>query len=260
MRWIDRLELKLGRYAIPHLLHYVAGFNALAFILYKLNPYFFQFLLLDPELVRQGQIWRLVTYIFIPEIGGLLPDYIGAAFFVLYLLFIGNGLEQAWGSFRLNLFYLLGMIGTTVAAFCFGASFSAFMLNASLFFAFARFYPEVQIYLFYILPVKVKWMAWLSGAWLMLQFLFASNEFRAALIASLANFFIFFGKEIFQDAKLRNKVATRRARFQREAAMPDHEPLHSCVVCGKTDLSHSDLEFRVGKDGRDYCLEHLPRL
>src|SRR4051794_13543324 len=106
MRWIDRLELKLGRYAIPNLIHYIAGFNALAFILYKINPYFFELLDLHPKLVMQGQVWRLVTYIFIPRISGFwaMPDYFVVLLYVLYLLFIGNGLEQAWGSFKLNLF------------------------------------------------------------------------------------------------------------------------------------------------------------
>ena len=260
MRWIDRLELKLGRYAIPNLIHYIAGFNALAFVLYKINPYFFQLLDLNPELVMRGQVWRLVTYIFIPSIGNFLPmaDYFNVLVYVLYLLFIGNGLEQAWGPFKLNLFYLIGMIGTTIAAFCFGTAFSNVMLNTSLFFAFARFYPDVLIYLFYILPVKIKWLAWISAAWLMLQFVALSNDFRAALIAALANYFIFFGKEIYTDARLRNQVAGRRAQFK-EQSSPDSEALHSCAVCGKTDLSHVELEFRVGKDGRDYCIEHLPK-
>jgi len=260
MSWIDRLELKLGRYAIPNLIHYIAGFNALAFILYKINPYFFQLLNLDPELVMQGQVWRLFTYIFIPNLSGFwaIPDYFRLLIYVLYLLFIGNGLEQAWGSFNLNLFYFIGMLGTTIAAFCFGTSFSNVMLNTSLFFAFARFYPDVLIYLFYILPVKIKWLAWIAAAWLMLQFLALSNDYRAALIASLANYFLFFGKEIYSDARLRNRVAGRRAEFKRQS-IPDSEALHSCSVCGKTDLSHVELEFRVGKDGRDYCIEHLPK-
>jgi len=260
MRWIDRLELKLGRYAVPNLIHYIAGFNALAFVLYKINPYFFQLLDLDPQLVMQGQVWRLVTYIFIPAIGGLLPmpDYFNVLVYVLYLLFVGNGLEQAWGPFKLNLFYFIGMIGTTIAAFCFGTSFSNLMLNTSLFFAFARFYPDVLIYIFYVVPVKIKTLAWVSAAWLSFQFLVLSNEYRAALIAALANYFIFFGKEIFADAKLRNQVSGRRARFKQQTTS-DSEALHACAVCGKTDLTHVELEFRVGKDGKDYCIEHLPK-
>ena len=258
MRWIDRLELKLGRYAIPHLIHYVAGFNVLAFVLYKLNPEFLQLLRLDPELIRQGQLWRLFTYIFIPSIGSRMTDYLSVFMYILFLLFIGNGLEQAWGSFKLNLFYFIGMIGTTIAALIFGTSFSNVVLNASLFFAFARFYPDVMIYIFYVLPVKIKWLAWISAAGFIFQFLVLSDGYRAALIVSLANYFLFFGKDLYQEAHLRSSVSSRRTRFKEDSTR-DSEALHTCSVCGRTELTHRELEFRVGKDGQDYCIEHLPK-
>ncbi len=259
MQWINRLEFKLGRYAIPNLIHYIAGLNVLTFVLYKLNPRYLELLELDPALIKQGQIWRLVTYLFIPSIGGSMTDYLFVFMYILFLLFLGNGLERAWGSFQLNLFYLIGMIGTTIAAFFFGTSFSNVMLNSSLFFAFARFYPDMQIYILFVLPVKIKWMAWFSGAWLILQFLARDNNYRAALIVALANFFLFFGKEIYTEVRLRKSVAGRRARFKRESTTPESDALHSCMVCGKTDLTHHELEFRVGKDGKDYCIEHLPK-
>src|SRR5438046_1412601 len=156
MKWIDRAEVKFGHLAIPGLLRVVAGFNALCFVLIKLNPHFFDFLYLDRGLVMQGEVWRLLTYIFIPSRGGWLPDWLGAALYISYLIWIGEGLEHAMGAFRLTLFYLLGMLGTTAACFLVNADPTGFLLNVSLLFAFAYLFPKE--YLFYVLPVT--WVAW----------------------------------------------------------------------------------------------------
>jgi membrane associated rhomboid family serine protease len=116
-----------------------------------------------------------------------------------FLWFIGEGLERAWGSFRLTLYFVVGMIGTTIAAFLFGSNFSNGMLITSLFFAFARFYPEEIIYILFILPVKIKWLAWIYAAFLMLGFFLGPNSYRAALVAAFINYFIFFGPEIIHQ-------------------------------------------------------------
>lgn len=258
MHWIDRAEAKFGHLAISGLLRYVAGFNAFCFVLIKLNPQFIEFLTLDPTLIMQGQIWRLITYIFIPVIGGIFPDWLGAAMYVLYFIWIGDGLEQAMGEFRLTLFYLLGMVGTTAAAFIAHADSSGFLLNTSLLFAFARFYPDLTIYIFFVLPVKVKWMAWVSAAFVLLGFLGGSWGYRAAVIAALGNFFVFFGREMFNDARHRQEVSGRRRSFEK-AVQSDEEALHQCVVCGRTELVAPELDFRVAKDGQEYCSEHLAK-
>lgn len=258
MHWIDRAEAKFGHLAIPGLLRYVAGFNAFSFILLKLNPHFLEMLYLDRDLVMQGQIWRLVTYIFIPSIGGLFPDWLGAAMYVLYFIWIGDGLEAAMGSFRVNLFYLLGMLGTTIAAFIANADPSGFLLNTTLLFAFARFNPELTIYLFFVLPVKVKWMAWVSAALVLLGFIGGTLTYKLAVIAAMGNFFVFFGREIYLDVKFRREVAGRRQRFE-AAVQSEEEALHRCEVCGRTELVAPELDFRVSKDGHEYCSEHLPK-
>ena len=259
MQWIDRAESRFGHLAISGLLRYVAGFNALCFVLIMLNANFRAFLLLDRDLVLQGEVWRLFTYLFIPQFGGFFPSWLGAAMYILYLIWIGDGLEQAMGSFRLNLFYFLGMVGTTLAALIANSDPSGFLLNSSLLFAFARFYPDTVIYVMYILPVKVKWLAWISAAFVLLGFLGGPWGYRAAVLVALGNYFIFFGREIFHEAKHRQEVSGRRRRFEAAARDPENEAMHRCAVCGRTEIEAPDLEFRVSRDGEEYCLEHLPK-
>ncbi len=257
MSLLNSLEAKFGRFAIPGLIRIVIAFNALVFILYKLNPGYLSVLTLDPALVRAGEIWRLVTYLFIPQIGSPMFDWITVIFYLGFLWMIGEGLEHAWGAFKLNLYYLLGMVGTTVAAFYFGGGYSAAMLNTSLFFAFARFYPDMVIYVFWILPVKVKWLAWFFAAQVIFGFLILNWDYRFSVLVSLGNFLLFFGPSFFREAQHRTTVATRRRRFE-SAASPADEALHHCVVCKRTELSDPQLDFRVSRDGNEYCIEHLP--
>ena len=260
MSFLDRLERRFGFIAIPGLLRYVAILSALVFVLYKLDPSYLKLIDLDPVAVRHGQVWRLVTYLFVPQLANFLPlpDWANAAFFVLFLWWMGNGLESAWGAFRLTLFYFIGMAGTTIAALLFGAAFSNFMLTASLFFAFAHFFPDVVIYFAYILPMKVKWIAWFSAAILLFQFLAGSMQFRAAFIAAMSNYLLFFGPGLYRSARQRKEVADRRQRFEIQSRS-EEEPLHKCATCGATELTDPSLEFRVSKDGEEYCLAHLPR-
>jgi hypothetical protein len=260
MSWPDKLERRLGFLAIPGLLRYVAALTALVFILYKFEPHFFAVLDLDPVAVRRGEVWRLVTYIFIPQLGSLIPapDWFNAAFSVLFLIWVGDRLEEAWGAFRLTLFFLIGMIGTTAAAFFFGTAFSNMMLLSSIFFAFARFYPDLVIFFAYILPLKVKWIAWIYAAVLLWQFLFSSMAMRSALVVAFANYLLFFGPELFFEARHRRDVSTRRRRFESHAR-EEPEPLHRCAVCQATELTDPNLDFRVSRDGEEYCMAHLPK-
>src|SRR5215470_19641224 len=179
MSLLDKLERRLGFLGIPGLMRIVVGLTALVFLLVRLNPGFRFVLDLDPGRIRHGEIWRLITYIFLPQTDSFLWVFL----LLWFLWFIGEGLERAWGSFRLTLYFLVGMIGTTAAAFFFGSNFSNSMLLMSLFLAFAHFYPEEIIYILFILPVRIKWLAWVAGAFLLLGFFVNPNSYRAALVA-----------------------------------------------------------------------------
>jgi membrane associated rhomboid family serine protease len=228
MTLLDTLERRIGWIAVPGLVRIIVTFNALVFGLVLLNPGFEQYLSLDPARILQGEVWRLVTYIFVPQI----RHFLWVAVALWFLWFVGDGLERAWGAFRVTLFYLVGMIGTTIAAFFFGANFSNALLNSTLFFAFARFYPDEVIYVMFILPVKIKWLAWFFAALLMYGFLTGSNSYRMAMLAATSNFFIFFGPEIFRQFKHRKDVSDRRKRFDLQTRS-ESEPLTSARLVAR---------------------------
>lgn len=260
MTLLDKLERRLGWIAVPSLIRIVVAFTALVTVLAFVNPYFLQVLALDPAAVMRGEVWRLLTYLFIPSSPvqpGAMLSPLWAVLALWFLWFIGDGLERAWGPFRLTLYFLVGMIGTTIAAFLFGAQFSNTMLAASLFFAFAWFYPDEVIYVFFILPMKIKWLAWISAALLMFGFVTGPLSYKVAMIVAFSNFFLFFGPELFTQARQRKQVTERRKRFEVQTRS-DSEPLHKCAVCGTTELSDPNREFRVSRDGEEYCIEHLP--
>lgn len=261
MSILDKLERRIGFIAVPGLLRYIAMLTAMVFVIYKFDPSYLGLIDLDRNAILHGQVWRLVTYVFVPQLGGLLPvaDWLNVAFYVLLLWWMGNGLEEVWGAFRLSLFYFVGMIGTTIAALLFGASFSNVMLTSTLFFAFAHFFPDTIIYFAYILPLKIKWIAWFSAAFLLLKFFVSSIEYQAAFVAAMANYLLFFGPEVYQAARHRREVTERRKRFESNSRETQDEPLHKCAVCGATELSDANLEFRVARDGEEYCLAHLPK-
>ena len=261
MTFLDKLERRVGFIAVPGLLRYIAFLTALVFVLEKINPGYLGLLDLNRAAIMRGEVWRLVTYIFIPQMSSMLPlpDWVNVVFYCLFLWWMGNGLESSWGAFKLTLFYLIGMIGTTIAALLFGAAFSNLMLTASIFFAFARFYPDLVIYFAYILPMKVKWIAWFSAAILLVQIALGSMQFRAAAICAMANYLIFFGRGLWREARNRHTVNARRQRFEMQTRDTTAEPLHRCAICGATELTNPQLEFRVARDGEEYCIPHLPR-
>jgi len=256
MDLLTRLERRFGRYAIRGLMSYIVYGNALVYLI----GYFDQrgvlegLLRLEPAAVLKGEIWRLASFVMIPPSAS--PLFI---FFVLYFYYlIGTNLEREWGSARFNLYYLAGMAGTVLGAFITGEGTTAFYLNLSLFLAFARLFPEFEFLLFFVLPVKAKYLAWLDWGFLGFSLLVEGWPARAAILASLLNFLLFFGGDL--PAYLRRRRQVHRNRRRLLEALEDTPPRRVCAVCGRTDKSHPRMIFRTCKIcglGRDYCEEHL---
>lgn len=208
LKFLDRLERKFGKFAIRNLMTYIAAGNLAVFLLSFMYPELMGYLVLYPPLILRGQVWRLITYIFIPPNTSIL--FILFAVYFYYM--IGNTLEREWGSFKLNAYYFTGMIATTIAAFITGGTFGVY-LNLSLFLAFAYLYPNYEILLFFILPVKVKYLAWIELLFIGVTVLIFPLQYKIAAIVSLANYLLFFGDDIIKRIRMRRTSYNNRKNF-----------------------------------------------
>lgn len=199
--WLSRLERKYGRYGIENLMNtIVIGMG----LIYVLDFFFYgsmrvslsSMLAFDRTAILHGQIWRLLTFIFIPPNTSLLFILISLYFYWM----LGSLLEQHWGTFRFNVFYLCGMLGTIVSGMITGYATNNF-LNLSLFLAFALLYPNFEVLLFMILPIKIKYLAMLDAASLVFLFFTSTWSGKLALIVSLINLLLFFGGDLSRTIK-----------------------------------------------------------
>ncbi|GAC1573697.1 MAG: hypothetical protein NVS3B20_24470 [Polyangiales bacterium] len=259
---LARLERKLGRFAIPNLITYVVGLTALVYVLDYLRPGYMEHLVLDPERVRHGELWRVITFAFIP---GRRRHPIFLFFALQMLWIIGKTLEAEWGAFKLNVYYFIGVLGTAAAAMAVGLPMTGYFINLSLFLAFATLFPDYQIYVFFVLPVRVKWLGLLAFLALLYAAITSDLAVRIALAVALFNFFLFFGKRLLDLARGIKTVARQgqvRAQQKREADAVDSRPKRVCVLCGLSD-GDEGADLRVctcsevchGK-ATIYCLPH----
>lgn len=254
LKWLNKLERKYGRYAISGLMKYIVAANLAVFLLEVINPGLEANLMLIPQAVMAGQVWRLVTFILIPPAT--------SAFWILFTLYfyyiIGMGLEQAWGSFKFNIYYLVGMIATIIVSLIGGSPAIGVFINLSLFLAFASIYPNHEVLLFFILPVKVKYLGILNAVLLAQQFIMGGVGIKLMILASLANYFIFFGKDFIELFKTKKKVKRNKEKFK-VIEMKDYVR-HRCTVCGITERDDPNMEFRYCSKcsgHKEYCMNHL---
>ncbi len=256
---IDRLERRFDRFAIPGLIRAIAGFQVICFILLQMKPGFVQVLALTPAAWQNWEIWRFISFTFIPGTNSL----IFIIFVVMILILIGDQLEAEWGKFRLNLYYFATVVclwggvllSDPVLGGVIGAMAGTF-LYSSLFLAFAMVLPNYTFMLFFVLPVKVKWLAMLNGAILLWQFMTVA-PLRLPILLALIPFACFALPIAWKRWKHGALVSSRREAYQSNS-LPAGTPFHACKVCGRTDVTDPTLEFRIAGDDEEYCAEHLP--
>jgi hypothetical protein len=252
MNITDYLEKKLRRFALPDITLYLIIGQAVLFILNLFGKLDLASVVLIPALVPLGEWWRLISFIFIPP--ATHPLFMIFAWYLFYLM--GSALEEHWGAFRFNLFLLVGYVITVAVSFLFPAyPATNIFIAGSVFLAFAFLYPDFEILIFFILPVKMKWLALLTGIGYAYQVIVGPWPTRLVVLASIANFLLFFGKDILSRMKDGNRQMMRKAK----TISTKKDPFHRCAICGITDLSHPYMEFRYCKEcgGLGYCSEHI---
>lgn len=237
MSYLDRLERKIGWIAIPHLAVYIILGQVMAFALQMGRPNIVYEMLFIPSKVLDGEVLRIIGFIFIPPGASML--WLFFAWMVFYM--IGGAMEASWGAFRFTLYILLGALVMMVTGFLFpGVPVGNSFLYLSVLLAFAWLNPNFEFMLFFVLPVKVKWLAYLAGVGLLWTILYHPLPFKVQAFASVCNYLLFFGKDIVSNVKYGKRKLAQKAEKKRLESVPFHE----CSECGATDISHPGREFR----------------
>ncbi|MBQ6463139.1 MAG: hypothetical protein IJJ59_07430 [Pseudobutyrivibrio sp.] len=280
---LEKLEKKFGRYAINNLIIYLLIGYAIGYLLQFGQRFtgvgYINYLTLEPYYILRGQVWRLISWVIIP------PDTSVIWAVIMFMLYyqLGTTLERTWGAFRFNVYIFGGMLFTVLGAFIvyaiyggsiptgfIGMTTSTYYINLSIFLAFSTCFPDMQVLLYFIIPIKMKWMSifyLVIIGYEVVKYLVAGAFFAAVpIIASLLNFFIFF-MMTRNMSRFNPKDIHRRAEFKRAATPPrtqyrDGTPIarHKCAVCGRTELTNPELEFRFCSKcngNYEYCSDHL---
>ncbi|HBY72918.1 MAG TPA: hypothetical protein DEG06_11820 [Lachnospiraceae bacterium] len=279
MKLLNKLERKYGRYAIHNLMKYVVMLYGIGLVIGTIAPGLYNVgLSLNFDMIKKGQVWRLITFI-IPNVSIYDILFVALAAYLYYM--IGNALERAWGAFRFNVYFFSGVIFNILASWITylltGVSLSPSLdyVYGTMFFAFAALYPNTQFLLYFLIPVKAKYLAWFDAALyiiMVVQYIMSKNYYAIIpVVVSMANFLIFF----FTTRNYRRispKEFERKARFRRQmnagrntgntTTQRGHTVItrHKCAVCGRTELDDDRLEFRFCSkcDGNyEYCMDHL---
>ena len=237
MKILDKLQRRYGRFAVPHVTEGLIVCQVLTYLFYQSQPAFLARIALLPQRVLEGEVWRLVTFLCQPP-----PGRWWMALLFWYLFYLtGTALENTWGTFRYNVYLLVGWLATAAAAFLRpDAAASPHFLQASVFLAFAQLFPDFEFLLFFVLPVKVKWLALLQWLGYLYVILVGDAMTAVLVLASVCNFLLFFGRDIW----LRLRTGRRRIAQHAEKARLANTPRHTCIVCGVTNLNDPKMSFR----------------
>ena len=272
MNFINKLERKLGRYAINNLSLYIVLAYGIGYLLTLTGSV--EFICLNPYLIFHGQVWRIISWVLVP------PSSFDL-FTIIMLFFyysIGTALERTWGTFKYNLYIFSGIlfsiIGAIVLYFIYcgmgldGAmagtvvsrGFSTYYINLSIFLAFALTYPNTQVLLFFVIPIRMKWMAIVYAIMVGYDFIIGRTGDKIAIGASLLNFVIFFLLTRNYKRYSPGEIHRRRKFKSQTATNSPNVSKHKCAVCGRTEKDGDNLEFRFCSKcngNYEYCQDHL---
>jgi len=275
---VDRFAYRHPRFGIPNLMKYIVAGNVVVYLLLRFSNWSaISFLEFTWSGLLRGELWRLITFIFVPNASSVLS----LVLFLYFYYFIGNILEREWGTAKFTLYYISGVVLTLltgiIASLVTGSSFGiagANYVNLSMFFAFAALYPDMQVLLLFIIPIKMKWLALADAA------LFAVDVFSAIFhmnllgallpIIALLNFLVYFWTDITHLVARQRGYSAHRYSHQtiqfRSAARKQEKKAreqgyhHKCEVCGRTDADYPDLQFRYCSRCAGYhcfCEDHI---
>ena len=280
-RNFERFCFKNRNKGIPNLMLYISIGTAVVYLITLMNrgnPILYEVLMFDRNAILHGQIWRLFTY--------PLTSFTSNPLFMLIILMcyysLGRAMENQWGTFRFNLFYFTGMLLMDVYSLIFGCQADVGYLNLSLFLSYATMYPDASFLLFFIIPIKAWFLALFDLLILLLglfQYPFPYNLFP---IIALLNYFLFFGKDVLNVIPMSWQANARRlfkkgpvskkkgpakvipfpsaGSYEATTARPQAPYTHKCTVCGRTDVSNPELEFRYCSKCNGYycyCEDHI---
>jgi membrane associated rhomboid family serine protease len=269
--WLDRFCHKHPRLSIPNLMVYIVIGNVLVFLLDKFSmsgslnaTAYFSFN--APYILHDLQLWRIVTFIFVPTSSNIFLFAISMYFYY----FIGTTLEREWGSSKFTIYYFFGVLLNILVGFIVGYTNMVYV-NMALFFAFATLFPNMQVLFFFIIPMKIKYLAWVDAAFFAIEifsFLFGGAPIRALIpIVAILNYLLFFGGDLTNFLRKTKQTATYKAgrktvdfHAAQQHVKEKKGYLHKCAVCGRTDVTNPELEFRYCSKCNGYycyCSDHI---
>ena len=251
MSLIDKLEKKFGGLGIPNLTLILILGRVTLYISEMAGYTKFEDSYLVGDFVLKGELWRVLTFLFLPSSRSLLFEFIA----LYFLYFIGTSLEGTFGVFKYNLYLFISYIATVLVSFIFPfTAISSSMILLTLFFAFAYLYPDFEVLIFFILPVKVKWLALISVLPYLFLFLVSDTPQKCVILASFSNFVFFFARDIYQSLRYREK------KFKKSIKKAEPALVKKCYVCGIDEVSHPDEDFRFCpkcSGQKCYCKNHI---
>lgn len=270
---IDRFCILHPNFGIPNLMRYIVIGNVIMFLAMAMDMYdvswrVWELLRFSPEQIyHHWQLWRLVTFVFIPDSSGFW------IIFYLYLYyFIGNELESTWGTGKFTIYYFSGVFltalyGTIIWLITgYDIPVTVQFVNLSMFLAFATLYPDTQFVIFFFIPVKAKWLAWIDAALFAINVVFNSFPMNLLPVVAVLNYFVFCGEWLWdlvaggRRQRQKNVVNFRREARRIKRESKDRPYNRKCEVCGRTDADYPDLEFRFCSRCTGYhcyCADHI---